>query len=408
MRVMLSSTYLDLVEHRRAASEALERLGHQIGRMEIFGARALDATEASLQEVDACDVFVGVYAYRYGYVPSGATQSITEQEFHRALEKNKSPLCFVVAEDYPWPEKFIEPEPGASRLRAFKATLRTRLVVDTFREPLELALRIATAFARLLTANPQLFSVPAADDQGRRKRDEFIRYLELQATRVHAVLDSDFLKNEFAILHGRNVEAIRNGDLLLSHLLTVAVRRLIHDDATYDDRRYCLVGGGQPRAFYDSLQPRRRWDEPLTEDMSPFGSTTTDTLELDTFELGRTSWRDHMLARWVNAVAERSDYLLSEYRCEAALERAAEARGVQRLEWDGFEQVSCPHCRAHIDVGAGRTVKCPHCRTTIEVSPYEYLGHIIERGECSKCGFTETYIKAFRNSCTPRDHWFSR
>jgi hypothetical protein len=39
MKVFLSSTYSDLVDHRKAAAEALERLGQQVGRMEIFGSR---------------------------------------------------------------------------------------------------------------------------------------------------------------------------------------------------------------------------------------------------------------------------------------------------------------------------------------------------------------------------------
>jgi hypothetical protein len=47
MQVFLSSTYIDLVEHRKAALDALERLGQQVGRMEIFGARmALSARNA--------------------------------------------------------------------------------------------------------------------------------------------------------------------------------------------------------------------------------------------------------------------------------------------------------------------------------------------------------------------------
>ena len=39
IKVFLSSTYDDLIEHRKVATEALEQLGQQVGRMEIFGAR---------------------------------------------------------------------------------------------------------------------------------------------------------------------------------------------------------------------------------------------------------------------------------------------------------------------------------------------------------------------------------
>jgi hypothetical protein len=36
MKSFLSSTYVDLIEYRQAATEALERLGQHVGRMEIL------------------------------------------------------------------------------------------------------------------------------------------------------------------------------------------------------------------------------------------------------------------------------------------------------------------------------------------------------------------------------------
>src|SRR3712207_6661321 len=102
MKVFLSSTFVDLEDYRRSVSEALYRLQAQVGRMEVFGARAEDATTASLSEVENCDVFVGIYAHRYGHIPSGATVSITEQEYDHARKHNKPMFCFSIDEDYPW------------------------------------------------------------------------------------------------------------------------------------------------------------------------------------------------------------------------------------------------------------------------------------------------------------------
>ena len=55
MKVFLSSTYLDLIEHRKEAAEALARLGHHVIGMETFNARTEDPTKASLSEVDECN-----------------------------------------------------------------------------------------------------------------------------------------------------------------------------------------------------------------------------------------------------------------------------------------------------------------------------------------------------------------
>jgi len=50
MKIFLSSTFVDLVEHRKLVAEALERLGQQGVRMEIFGARPDEPMEACLAE----------------------------------------------------------------------------------------------------------------------------------------------------------------------------------------------------------------------------------------------------------------------------------------------------------------------------------------------------------------------
>jgi CheY-like chemotaxis protein len=150
MKIFLSSTYQDLVSHREAAARAVERLGQQGIRMEVFGARPLEATSACLEEILDSDALVGIYAHRYGYVPGGQSKSITEQEFDFALEKQKPTFCFVVDEEYPWLPKHVESEPGRTRLREFLQRLRDRVVSDSFTTPEDLAFKVASSLGRFL------------------------------------------------------------------------------------------------------------------------------------------------------------------------------------------------------------------------------------------------------------------
>lgn len=83
MKTFLSSTYVDLVSYRRAIRTAIEGLGQQVDCMEVMGARPEEPSIACLGEIDQCDLFVGVYAHRYGSIPRGAPVSITEAEFCR-------------------------------------------------------------------------------------------------------------------------------------------------------------------------------------------------------------------------------------------------------------------------------------------------------------------------------------
>src|SRR5262249_50654266 len=150
MRIFLSSTYEDLALHRQKAAQAIERLGQQGVRMEVFGARPSDATEVCLSEIQESDALVGIYAHRYGYVPQGADSSITEQEFDFAREKAKPVFCFIVEDDCPWLPRHIEGEPGRSKLAAFKARVRECVVTDVFSSPEELAYKLASSLGRFL------------------------------------------------------------------------------------------------------------------------------------------------------------------------------------------------------------------------------------------------------------------
>src|SRR5262245_41920424 len=150
IRIFLSSTREDLVDYRAKVAETLERFAQRSIRMEVFGARPGDAVTESLQEVDDCDLFVGIYAHRYGYIPPGRSLSITNMEFERARRLRKPMLCYLVDADQSWPPKHFEGEPGHSLLEAFKNNLSALLVRDTFTTPDDLALKVTAGVGRYL------------------------------------------------------------------------------------------------------------------------------------------------------------------------------------------------------------------------------------------------------------------
>ena len=118
MKVFLSSTYLDLIEYRKAAKEALERLDQQVGGMEIFGARDEEPKQVALKQLEKCDLMVGIYAHRYGSILDGDELSITEQEFLHAKSKGIPIFCFLVNEDQQWLPKMMEKD--AAKLKNSK------------------------------------------------------------------------------------------------------------------------------------------------------------------------------------------------------------------------------------------------------------------------------------------------
>ena len=95
-RAMISSTTLDLPEHRQRVKTACEAADVLPKMMENLTARDEDAVSTSLSMVDAADIYIGIYGRRYGHVPKGATTSITEMELDRAIERKITILAFLI------------------------------------------------------------------------------------------------------------------------------------------------------------------------------------------------------------------------------------------------------------------------------------------------------------------------
>lgn len=150
MKVFISSTYEDLTNYRTKAANAIERLNQQGIRMEVFGARPLTAANASLEELEGCELFIGIYAHRYGYIPSGSTLSVTEREYDYAILKQKEMFCFMVDEEFPWLPRHIDSSDDLVRVRAFKKKVQESIVRDTFTTSEDLAYKVAASLGRFL------------------------------------------------------------------------------------------------------------------------------------------------------------------------------------------------------------------------------------------------------------------
>lgn len=172
--VFLSSTRQDLIPFRESVSRALKHDGYEVIEMERFGARSEEPLEACLQEVLDADLFVGIYARRYGFVPPSSGISITEREYVEARRRNKACFCFFLAEGCSWPEELCDKGPAAAQLAKFKAQVREDLVVDWFATPEELADKVRT---QLRQRKPR--SAEDNSREGRFRRDLLDRVEQL-------------------------------------------------------------------------------------------------------------------------------------------------------------------------------------------------------------------------------------
>src|SRR5215471_14717267 len=148
---MISSTSLDLPEHRQQAIDACLRQGIFPRAMEHLPARDADAMRVSLEIVDEADIYIGIYAWRYGHVPAGHDISITEMEFNRAVERGIPILVFTIHKNHPLTIEMVEADKDAQeKLKQLKERAcqgRGRL---EFKSPVELRSHIIQSLGALL------------------------------------------------------------------------------------------------------------------------------------------------------------------------------------------------------------------------------------------------------------------
>jgi hypothetical protein len=148
-RVFLSSTYVDLARHRAAAQSAIRQLGAVDVSMEHFGARdERPAAECISLVKNESDLFVGVYAHKYGYMPEGAEMSISEMEYHAASEIPLPRFIYIVDDNCPWIPAHIDSGQNSKRLQEFKAMLLKRHICQRFGTEDQLATKIAADLGR--------------------------------------------------------------------------------------------------------------------------------------------------------------------------------------------------------------------------------------------------------------------
>ena len=131
MKVFISSTSADLKEYREAAEEVTGEYKCVPLAMEHFKSQPQAPAKVCEKEVKECDIFVGIYAHRYGFVPEGQEKSITQQEYELAKKEGKACLCFIVKSNFPWDPELIETG-KLKEIKTFLQIVKTENTVSFF------------------------------------------------------------------------------------------------------------------------------------------------------------------------------------------------------------------------------------------------------------------------------------
>jgi uncharacterized protein YjbI with pentapeptide repeats len=154
LRAFICSTYQDLSNERSAVVETIKKLRLGSGAMEFFGAKPGSPIESCLDEVRRSDLLIVIIGHLYGSLVPDRRISFTEAEYQEAQRHGKPCLVYLLDADVPVKPAFVERDPIKIRLLdEFKAALRTKHTVDTFRSDRELAKKLATALKQFVDSS---------------------------------------------------------------------------------------------------------------------------------------------------------------------------------------------------------------------------------------------------------------
>lgn len=149
--VFISSTTRDLEQHRQVARDAVWRANLFPLMMERDVATMEDPVQYSLGLVEDAEIYIGIFALRYGYVPDDpgrnpAGLSITELEYRHAMKRGIPMLIFIMDDEHLVKAGHIETEPDKlGKLNRLKEELRAKHVVGFFKSADDLSNQVFQA-----------------------------------------------------------------------------------------------------------------------------------------------------------------------------------------------------------------------------------------------------------------------
>lgn len=131
-KIFISSTYQDLIPHRKMIWELLASYEVEVKGMEKFGARTSKPLQPCLDEVSESDIFICIIGMRYGSIDKETNKSFTQREYEVAQEKGEEILIYLFDEK----EGKIAPSlidfENHLELKKFKKILQENHTVDSF------------------------------------------------------------------------------------------------------------------------------------------------------------------------------------------------------------------------------------------------------------------------------------
>lgn len=163
-QIFVSSTYEDLKEERDLVIKAILEMGHIPVGMEMFSAGDEQQWELIKSQINDCDYYVVISAFRYGSLDGEI--GYTEKEYDYAVSQKVPVLGFVINDGVSWPASKIDKNPSkVQKLEAFKLKIQGR-IVSYWNDKNDLYGKVSISLMKQFNTNPGVGWVKSSEQMG--------------------------------------------------------------------------------------------------------------------------------------------------------------------------------------------------------------------------------------------------
>lgn len=142
-KIFISSTYRDLKIHRAEIWKRIQNLEVDVLGMESFGARKSTPIETCLEEVEKCDIYIGIISMCAGTIHPKFKKSFTHLEYEKAYLLNKDIWIYLIDEhEGVIKTGNIDHGKNLEYLGSFKSILKEKHTIDFFKNERDLGSKI--------------------------------------------------------------------------------------------------------------------------------------------------------------------------------------------------------------------------------------------------------------------------
>jgi hypothetical protein len=163
----------DLQEHREEVMKTCGTLGVAHRVMEHLVATGKRPLDVSVDLVNDADLYIGIFGWRYGFIPEGGDCSITEMELRAAENSGMECLIFLSSDQHLWRADQMDTGENACKVQALRDYLSQRYTCKFFDSPSDLRAKVSEALTTAIRRRDS--SGDESVDLARMQRDVDLR-----------------------------------------------------------------------------------------------------------------------------------------------------------------------------------------------------------------------------------------